>query len=126
MNEEEYWIPVKDINIFKGEYLKIKYIPPMSSTEQILYVQCLDVQQGNLLNHYTQSIIFIGKILIQRKSPASFEYVTLHKVNKVYYSILDAYPLNIDCCTKWDEIDIQFISQKEFDEVKQLVTDLLS
>lgn len=125
MNEEEYWIPVKDINIFKGEYLKIKYTPPMSS-EQILYVQCLDVQQGNLLNHYTQSIIFIGKILIQRKSPAFFECVTLHKVNKIYYSILDAYPLKIDCCTKWDEIDIQFISQKEFDEVKQLVTDLLS
>jgi hypothetical protein len=96
------------------------------SSEQILYVQCLDVQQGNLLNHYTQSIIFIGKILIQRKSPASFECVTLHKVNKVYYSILDAYPLKIDCCTKWDEIDIQFITQKEFDEVKQLVTDLLS
>ena len=39
MNEEEYWIPVKDINIFKGEYLKIKYTVTSSNTNYEYYIE---------------------------------------------------------------------------------------
>lgn len=115
---------IQNIDIFKGEYLKIINL---HDSETIIYVQCTDVRYGGSVDWCAQSILFIGQI-IEKSVLGCRDYCkTVYNIspNSTYW-LSDAYMLNIPKTTEYEEYDIQFISKEEFDKVKQQVIDVLS
>ena len=115
---------IQNIDIFKGEYLKIINL---YDSETIIYVQCTDVYCGGSIDWCVQSILFVGQI-IEKSVLGCCDYCkTVYNIspNSTYW-VSDAYMLNIPKTTEYEEYDIQFISKEEFDEVKQQAIDMLS
>ena len=115
---------IQNIDIFKGEYLKIINL---HDDETITYVQCTDVRCGGGVDWCVQSILFVGQI-IEKSVLGCRDYCkTVYNIspNSTYW-LSDTYMLNIPKTTEYKEYDIQFISQEEFDKVKQQVIDILS
>lgn len=114
---------IQNIDIFKGEYLKIINL---HDDETIIYVQCTDVRCGGSVDWCAQSILFVGQI-IEKSVLGCYDYCkAVYNIspNSTYW-LSNAYMLNLPKTTEYEEYDVQFISKEEFDKVKQQAKDML-
>ena len=100
---------IKDPSIFENEYFKVVY-----PNVRTVYVKCDKLSLCEYL--YAQTLLIEGcTIIFEYNSDMQiFEYTISPQKEVIYINNNDL------------ETDIQFISQEEFDKVKQQVIDILS